>query len=177
MKKIFKNGWWYLLFTFLVPCLVFGLLAAIFKDYHDTSAFVDALVWICLAPVVFNVLLGPTTQPYWRRNASFSSIMAANVCFAIALFGPFGFWCWISLWFWLWFGKVKEPDEKIASFEKRVPDLDLSSSFKPVSVAPVPMREEGTRAAAVGTVVPSRYYARLLESKSAERADDHLYYY
>jgi hypothetical protein len=142
---------------------------------NDVPAWVNSVFWIFLIPVIFNVLLGPAMQAYWRRNVSFSSIMATNVCFVIALLVPFGFWCWISLWFWVWFGKVKEPDEKITSFEKRVPDLDLSSSFKPAPVAPAPMREEGTPAA-VGTVIPSRYYARF-QLAAEKRAHDHLYYY
>jgi hypothetical protein len=185
MKKLFKNGWWYALFTFVVPFVTLMLIEA--SSFRD-APLAQVLLPICSISIAFNMIFGPTMQAYWRRNVSFRGILILNIAMIFAGFflsyvsvseGGRGFLplpaLSICLWLWVWCGKVKVPVEKIASFEKCVPDLDLSSSFVPAVPRPVAIKDE-TRAA-TGTPVPSRYYARLNKPAAAQRADDHLYYY
>jgi hypothetical protein len=179
MKKIFKNGWWYLLFTFVVPFCLITFLVKGFNNYSDIPSWAQPLFWISAVPFLLNFFLGPMMQAYWRGNVSFRAIMVVNIIIAllgmltvVASEGAGGpiLVPGIGLWLWVWCGKVKSRDD-VAPVPVPAPTATTMirppESFEPVQVATAP----------TGTVVPSRYYARLIESKSEKPARDHSYYY
>jgi hypothetical protein len=104
MKKIFNNGWWYALITFVVP-MILTLALALIKD----SSVAQGLSLLFAIPAGINIMFGPSIQAYWRGNVSFRGILILNIIAIIlsAGTGHVAFPGW-GVWLRTWLGKVKE---------------------------------------------------------------------
>jgi len=101
------NGWYYLLFTLVLP---FGLMLLLFPSIVNNSPLWAkvALIFVGL-PLFINVAFGPSIFAFWHKKKSRRLILSINILVTIASISMGGIGIpGFLIWIWAFKGRKQE---------------------------------------------------------------------
>ena len=109
MKKLFKDGWRYALFTFAIPAGILLAGSLLLSGPHASElGWLAPIVIAATIPILINTLFGPSIWAYWRRCVNLKGILIVNcILLVLTLVGGRMFFPGWILWAWAGFGKVR----------------------------------------------------------------------